>query len=168
MQTFTICNPTYRMNPVSAADELWMKQEFGDRLEKIFQEIDMKEICRIVFRLLKEEDKKDFAAKDVEFMNEQGETNTVRVGGVFLLYAQVSGYHEKVEIFKALLETIGISRPMQKKIGLEGKDEKKNTAIGLKPLTSSHPNMGGRQMKSSPGQQKKYRTASKLLKKGHA
>lgn len=165
--TFTLrkTGKTYRLNPVNLSDELWMSNTFGERLDDIFKNIRMKDICRIVFRLMDEDDKQDFAAKDVAFMNEEGETLEKRMGGAELLFVLVSGYAEKIEIFQALLTTIGVSRPMQEALeeadaeGGEKKSQLKQT--GQQPSTSSRMSTVGQRLKSSPAPRKKLRTESK-------
>jgi hypothetical protein len=103
---------TYRLKPFSLSDELWMNKVFGNDIEKIFREVRMKEVCRIVFHQLEDEDKEDFLARDVTVINEQGEKLTQRLGGAELFSLFISGQTEKIKIFEALLQTIGISRPM--------------------------------------------------------
>ncbi len=112
--TFTLARTkkTYHLRPVSLADEVWLKTEFGDDLQKIFSEINMVAISRIVFRLLEDEDKAEFAQKTVTIMNEQGEKAEEKMGGASLLHALISGFAEKMAILQALLQTIGISRPV--------------------------------------------------------
>lgn len=155
---------TYRLNPVNLSDELWMSNTFGEKLDDIFKNIRMKDICRIVFRLMVEEDKQDFKAIDVQFINEEGETLDKRMGGAELLFIQVSGYPEKIEIFQALLTTIGVSRPMQEKLESGEKKSQLKRPIGQQPLTSSRMSMDGQQKKSSPAQRKKLRTGLKPSK----
>jgi hypothetical protein len=171
--TFTLrkTEKTYRLNAVSLGDELWMNQQFGESLSDIFQNIRMKEICRIVFRLLDDEDKEDFAARDVTIMNELGEKVTNRIGGAELLFLMVSGFQEKIEIFEALLQTIGISRPilnkMKEEVGAPTKpEEKKTPQTGRTSLTSSRTNMDGRRNTSSHVRPKRSLTGSKPLTKG--
>jgi hypothetical protein len=110
---------TYRLKPISLSDELWLNKTFGAELDSIFRQIKMKEVCRIVFHQLEDEDKEDFLARDVTIINEEGEKATHRIGGAELLFILISGYKEKLEIFEALLKTIGISRPVMEKLKQE-------------------------------------------------
>lgn len=105
---------TYKLRECSIADESWMKQKFGDRLEKIFADIDMQEISKIVFRLMDDKDKEEFIRRDVTFIDEEtGEKKQTQIGGAELLYYHIVGPIEKIEIFRALLATIGVSRQLQ-------------------------------------------------------
>jgi hypothetical protein len=128
---------TYRLRPVSLSDELWMNRTFGAEIESVFRQIKMKEICRIVFHQLEEEDKVDFLAQDVTIINEEGEKITQRIGGAELLFILISGYAEKISIFQALLATIGVSRPMLDKLEQDITSTEKKTVEGATGLTGS-------------------------------
>lgn len=103
---------TYRLRPVNLADEKWMAETFGKELESVFRDIHMVKIMRIVFHQLEHEDKADFKQQDVEFMNEEGVTITKKIGGAELLFWMIEGMEEKIQIFQALMTTIGISKAM--------------------------------------------------------
>ena len=51
---------SHKLRPICLLDEIWLQEEFGDDLTKIFSEdsIDMKSLSRIVYHQLK--DKSDF------------------------------------------------------------------------------------------------------------
>lgn len=119
---------TYRLRPVNLADEKWMAETFGNDLEKIFRDIHMVQIMRIVFHQLEHEDKADFCQQNVEFMNEEGVTITKKIGGAELLFWMIEGMEEKIQIFQALMQTIGISRAM-----IEGpaSEEEKKSPVSL-------------------------------------
>ena len=103
---------TYRLRPVNLADEKWMGETFGSDLEKIFRDINMVQIMRIVFHQMEHEDKADFRQQEVEFMNEEGVSLKKKIGGAELLFWMIEGMEEKLQIFQALMQTIGISRAM--------------------------------------------------------
>lgn len=137
---------TYKLRAVSAADEIWMKQTFGDDLQKVFSEVRIREICRIVFRIMEQDSKASLAVRDVTIMDESGKEEKIQLGGVDLLMTLVSGISEQVEILKALLQTIGISRPMID--GFEAEAEKKSLEAQLtggQSSTSSPQSTAGRQ-----------------------
>jgi hypothetical protein len=159
---------TYRLNPITLADEIWMQQTFGDSIADIFSQIKMKEISRIVYRLMTEEDKEDFAARTVIIMNEEGEKLEKRMGGAELLFVQISGYGEKIKIFEALLQTLGISRPVLEKMkgNLEESEKKTPQPTGRSSSTSSPTSTAGRQNTSSVAPPRKSQHASKPLNKG--
>lgn len=106
----------FKMRPVSLRDEVWMKNTFGADLPKILEEMQMRQVCRIIFHLLEEESKEHFVKTTVTIINEEGDKVSETLGGAELLYALVSGFDEKMTVFQALLETIGISRPVQEKL----------------------------------------------------
>lgn len=144
--TLSITGKTYRLNPVTVVDEIWMTDEFGGRLEEIFAQMKMMEICRIVFRLMFPEDKRDFKRKTVKVVNEMGDEEEYQLGGAELLAAMIRGVNEKIAVHQALLVTIGVSRPVQKRLaeqaleetqGEEQKKSQKGKPAGLKSSTSS-------------------------------
>lgn len=158
---------TYYLKPVSLADELWISQTFGDQLQEIMSQVKMKEICRIVFRLLEDDSKQEFRAKDVELINEEGESMTVRLGGAELLMCLVSGYGEKIQIIEALMDTLGASRPVRDKLTKAEEDQKKSQKpIGQKSSTSSQPSTDGPQKKSFGDPRENFTTEWKKSGKG--
>lgn len=151
--TLSVTGKTYRLNPVTVIDELWMADEFGGRLEEIFAKMQMMEICRIVFRLMFAEDKKDFKKKTVKVINEEGDEESYELGGAELLAAMIRGVNEKIAVHQALLVTIGVSRPLQKKLAAEAEAEApaeeqkkspKGKRAGLRSSTTSRANTGTR------------------------
>ena len=121
---------TYKIRPLNLSDERWLQQTFGADLQKIFGEFNMIAICRIVFHQMEEDSKKDFAQQTVTFMNEEGVTTEKKLGGAELLFWFVSGWDEKLAIFKSLLKTIGVSR------GVIEEFEKKSQMVMIEPEVS--------------------------------
>jgi hypothetical protein len=109
----------YRLRPINLSDEIWLQKNFGTGLDAVFREVKMKEICRIAFHQMVEEDKEEFLARDVTVINEEGEKLSVRMGGAELLFVNISGHTEKLAVFEALLHTVGVSRPMIDKLSAE-------------------------------------------------
>ena len=99
------------MRPITLDDEIWLDQTYGDKLGEIFENINVKEISRIVFRLMKNEDKLFFKKRVVKLVNEEGEEGEIEMGGLVLLQSLISGWEEKISILNALLKNIGLSRP---------------------------------------------------------
>lgn len=102
----------YKIRPINLSDEIWLNERFGDTLEKCLNEGRIKEIAAIIFHQMEESDKAAFAAQDVTIMNEHGESETMRLGGEKLFFSMVRGPSEKMELYKALLLTLGISQPI--------------------------------------------------------
>lgn len=135
----------YMLRPITLEDELWLQTEYGGNIQKIFDECRFSDIFRIAFRLL--EDKEDFVKRTVEIVNEEGDRGVVEIGGYKLLLAMASGLGDKERVMRALLTTIGISRPIQDTLIAEevAKAEKKSQAhsTGERSSTLSHLNTDG-------------------------
>ena len=106
----------YTLRPVSMDDEIWLRERFGDDIEKIFTEIRTQEICDIVFHQLDEASKEGFTAQEVTIMNEEGEKITEKRGGSKLLRCFLIGFEDKMLVYNALMKTLGLSRPTVDKL----------------------------------------------------
>lgn len=126
--TLRITGKTYTILPLTAADEIWLQQKYGSGLEKILKEIRIQEISEIVFRQL--EDKSDFIKRTVKIVNEVGDEVSKDLGGVDLFRSIISGVDEKLAIYQALLQTIGISRPVIDKLTSEDSEKKSLQTTG--------------------------------------
>jgi len=116
------------LNPINLSDEIWLKNEYGeDGIQEIFEKINIEEISRIVFRLMRVEDKEFFASKEVTIIDESGVKETMILGGVNLLRTYISGWGEKLAILNSLLENIGASRPELKELEEDAKKKVKKT-----------------------------------------
>lgn len=103
---------TYSIRPICISDEIWMNERFGDKLESDLNAGNIRTVAAIIFHQMEETDKTDFAAQDVTIMDENGETETMRLGGEKLFFSMVRGPSEKMELYKALMLTLGISQPI--------------------------------------------------------
>ena len=101
----------YTMRPWTLNDQIWMNQEYGDRINEIFSEknIDIVAIARMAFRLL--DDKSDFKAREFTAIDEDGNETTQTIGGYKLLIARVKTVKEQLELLTAVVECIGLSMP---------------------------------------------------------
>lgn len=105
------------LNPITLADEAWLDEQYGAKvLSEIFTNVNIKEISRIVYRLLDADSKKLFKKQVVELVNEDGESEDIELGGVQLLMTMVIGWEEKLAMVNALLDNIGMSRPDEKPV----------------------------------------------------
>lgn len=138
---------TYKLRAITLRDEKWLASTYGARLKEIFEQVQMDEICQIVFRLLSDEDKKDFAIREIEELNEKGEKIKVKRGGVELLQDQITGIAERIVIIKALAQTFGVSRELQEELAKEEKKSLKavqrGRLAGEKSSTSSRRSTAG-------------------------
>lgn len=146
----------YFIRPFSLDDEIWMNKTFGaDGIKAIFDRGEWPKICQIAYHQL--EDKEPFLKQKITLVNEEGEKAEHEVGGVKLFHALVRGQNEKLNIIQALLEAIGISRPMQNDMiadeveSLKKKqDQRDQNQSGMKSSTSSPANTDGPAPKSQP------------------
>jgi len=126
-------NKEYTLRPVNLQDELWMNKElkvvtFDDVLG------DLEKLTRLVFRLMDDEHKKDFLVKEVQFVNEDGESVTGKIGGYKLLACTICGVEEKNAVVTAALNCLGFSEELLKKLEDEQK-KKLDLALSLKNQT---------------------------------
>ena len=99
------------------ADRVWIRAKFGDRVQEIFEKINMIEITKIVFHQL--EDKSDFRPITIQREDDDGELREIRLTGSDLLAEAITGVQETLEIYFALLKTLGITQVALKKLGVE-------------------------------------------------
>lgn len=121
------------IRPITAADEIWLTEKFGGRLQEIFNNSLMKEMCQIVFHQLANQ--AIFKKQNVTIYSEDtGEQLKKEIGGYRLLLSLISGPAEKEAMILALLTTIGLSRPVVKKIinAAVAEAKKKQKPIGPK------------------------------------
>lgn len=145
----TIDGEVFSLRKFNAGDEAWIRDTFGadEDMSKLSEE----RLFRIIFHQLKDEDKLKFKAIDLTIIDESGTEFKGKIGGWKLLRQKVSGVKEKADLFTALAQTVGISRPMwdkiltdeekkiikdhaesSKKDAADGKEVKKKKATGRK------------------------------------
>lgn len=119
-------NKTYHLRKISLADEAWLKTRFGSDVEvsKIFTEMNIFAIAEIAFHQLVDEERAEFLERDVKFIDDNGKELIMKLGGYKLLFSLISGWSEKSDIVKGLLETIGVSRPTVTKAEMEAEQAK--------------------------------------------
>jgi hypothetical protein len=100
------------------------------------------------------ENREDFVKRDVTFVNDEGDRETVQKGGFDLFMTLVRGLGERQAVLEALVTTIGLSRPLIEKIKAEAEaemDKKKVPELtGGESSTPSQANTDGPQSTSSP------------------
>ena len=108
-----LLNDRLTMKPITLGDEIWLNESIGQEGIKVaFETVNFNQISRIVYRLLDNESKAKLKKQKVTFYNDEGEENTVELGGVKLLQSLISGWSEKEEILEALLKNLGFSDGM--------------------------------------------------------
>jgi len=119
-------NKGFILRPISLDDQMWIKRKWNDdELKKLLETVDMGELSKLVYRLI--EDKTEFKAQDITEIDEEGEEKKTRVSGPELLRKSIFGDAEKIVVYKALMQTIGISAPMFDEMA--GDEIKKNNEI---------------------------------------
>lgn len=157
---------SYELRPIGLEDEKWLRETFGSRLQSILEGSDVLEMGRIIWRLMKEEDRREFPAYTVEETDELGELQVIRKGGVQSLIQSIVGPSEKIAIHRALLQTIGISKPILDRLTEE--ELKKNLSLatqipsaGVPSSISSRESTGGRSTTSGSLRPAKSQSRSK-------
>lgn len=121
----------FYLKPFNLEDEIWLKQEYGERVNEFFNHLnpDFHELCRVIYRKL--EDKSEFKTREFIEVDEEGNENSIKLGGVDALKRSIIGQKEKYDVFYALNECIGVSRPqleqVDKKKAKKKKAKKKQT-----------------------------------------
>lgn len=137
----------YTLRKVSLEDETWIAATFGAKFANIMAGEDMRELMRLVFRLLTLEDQKTLIRQNVKVIDESGAEHDRPLGGVDLLMALVSGQAEKEAIVRAVWQTIGVSRPLQDEIiadAAKAEAQKKSQSLtGERSSTPSPTNTDG-------------------------
>lgn len=164
---------TYPLRAIGLEDEVWLRSTFGDRLKEIMAGTDMDGLGRIVWRLMREEDRQSFPASEIQETDESGDTRTVRKGGVALLVSNICGLAEKLCIYNALMQTIGISKPILDELMQE--ELKKNwpagmttPSVGEMSSMLSHPSTAGRSIISGNSPREKSPSPSGKSESGKA
>ena len=136
---------TYTLRMFSLADEAWAVRTWGkDGWQKVFRDMDMVQICRLVYQLLENECKKDFMKKSYEFVDEKGNSVTMELGGVDALIALVCGEQEHVAMLQALMQSRGITPKAAEAVSQMDESKKKmSESTGEGSSTSSDMNTGG-------------------------
>lgn len=100
----------YTLRAVNLSDEVWMQRTFGTGIEKVFSELQMANICKILFHQL--EEKRDFAAVDEDGYDDDGNVVKVRLTGPEQIMRGISSKKHQIRAIESLCKTIGWSRPL--------------------------------------------------------
>jgi hypothetical protein len=157
--TFKLKGKVYRLRPFNLDDEEWLRQAYGEKISKVFTEQRWFDIVRIAFHQLLPHDRALFPKTTVRVVNEEGDEAEHSVGGFRRMALIVESIEEKNNILRALMETLGVSRPIQKKLEqafteeaeaqLAEQKKKRDSLAGSKLSTSSPQSTGGRRRKSA-------------------
>ena len=125
------------LRPFSLRDDAWTNRNYTkESLAKIFEKIDMPEIAKMVFNQLNIESKRTVMATTIMDMDEEGNEFEVKMNGPEKLMAMTKGFTNSIRLYKALLESKGLSMPVLEKIAEDDLKKKgvlteKDTLIGV-------------------------------------
>lgn len=153
--TLAINQKTYPLRKFALSDEIWLKKKYGndaDIREIIKNSIkDFTKVAEIAYHQIKEQQKVDFLKQNVKFVDDEGNSKTVEIGGAALLFQMIAGELEKREILYAVVQTFGVSRNALE--NAEENEKKKMELLspqtGPEFSTPSRTNTGGRLNTSS-------------------
>lgn len=129
---------TYHIRAMTIDDYAWLLQRFQGRdLEDVLKTKQIQDICVIAFRLMPDEEKSDFAARECVYFNEDtGERVPGRVGGGPLLVQYVKGMKELVAVVEAITKSLGAHKVLIQEQAVE---EKKTADVQLVEAGSTSP-----------------------------
>lgn len=110
--TIEINGKAYTLRKINLADEAWLKSQ-GDLQDKFTNE-DMDFVSKFAFRLLV--DKSEFMPTVRKGFDDDGYEVDEKVTGPQRILEGMSGPEQKYELFRALCQTLGISRPLMDKM----------------------------------------------------
>lgn len=161
---------SYLIRRINLDDKRWIRATIGEAeaFQKIFTEMRMTDICRIVWHQMSVEDKASFPATSREDINEDGVRINIPVSALENFMAHVNGSAEEIVILSALIKTLGVSNPIldeelldQIKKKATPKDVKKQSkSAGDRSSTSSQEPTAGHGITS--GRSPKGKSRSRL------
>jgi len=106
---------TCTLDPISLDHELRFMDKYGkDWINAIVSNDNINEIIWVVYQLLNTESKALFIKRDIISYDDEGNEKKTTIGGIALFKRMISGASESGSIVNALVENIGISRPVPK------------------------------------------------------
>lgn len=102
---------TFEMRRLSLEDEIWLKNEYGDRLAVLLspESLDLELLCRLAFKLII--NKRDFTSQEVNIIDEDGNVQKEKIGGYKLLSKMITSDNDKSSLIIATVAAINRSRP---------------------------------------------------------
>lgn len=97
-------------------DESWLKRTYGDKLEKVFSELQTQEIAKIAFHQLDLDSKRSLMSIKFVDMDENGADIEVAKTGPEKVAALTIGAKGITDLINNLLKTRGLSLPLLEKI----------------------------------------------------
>lgn len=136
-------NKTYHLRPFNLDDLAYLQRkffgekkpdddEFGQRLSNMTGQ----EISEVVYHQMTQESKREFMAKQDEWIDDEGQLRTDTITGPKQLRSCVS-YRELETMLKAYLQTYGFSQSIDSDVDLEVVDSKTGKKKLVKPLSKT-------------------------------
>jgi hypothetical protein len=97
-------------------DESWLKRTYGDKLDKVFSELQTAEISKIAFHQLELDSKRSLMSVKFLDMDEEGKDIEVAKTGPEKVAALTVGAKGITTLIDNLLKTRGLSLPLLEKI----------------------------------------------------
>ena len=118
-----IGNISFEFRVISLADEIWLSEQYGDKLTSIFsaESFDLKEASRVLYHQLI--NKEILKKQTVKTIDEEGNEGEREFGGLDLFRQLIIGYDMKLKLIEAMGEIFRISHPD------EIEDVKKKTIV---------------------------------------
>ncbi len=101
------------LDPITLDHEMSFMEKLGDDwVNNILSENNLDNLLWVVYRLLSKESKALFIRRDITVYDDDGIESIKSIGGVALLKKTISGAKESESLVVALVENIGLSRPI--------------------------------------------------------
>lgn len=147
----------YTLRPVGLADEVWMKNKWGEDLQTIFKEINVGELSKLIYHQMTDADKAKLPGLKEKKPDDDGFEVEVITPAWKRIQNGIRGIPHQLEVYQALLCLIGLSRPVIDKLTKEEEKEveKKSDVVdvtiptGAKSSTESQVSTDG-PLKKSP------------------
>ena len=100
---------TYEMEKWTLGTDVWIEQKFGVNRQEFLTNLGTEKIGRLVFKLLKEEDKRKFGARKIEAMDDEGNLVKQTIPGWQVLLESLATEDEIKGVYRAVLTCLGAS-----------------------------------------------------------
>lgn len=161
---------TYHLRGLSLADQVWLVDTFGAAgVDRIFENMDGRSLCRIAFRLMITDSAVKFASQPIQIVNEDtGEVTESSAGGWRLLMCMVQGNKDLRVLAEAVTKSFGISEAIVDSAAETDSKKKMTQSTGSRSSTHLPASTDGRRSTSPRRQGVKSRSSSEPSTRGRA
>lgn len=114
---------SYTLTKWTLGVDVWIEQKFGVNRQAFLSDLTTNRIGQLIYKLLKEEDKREFPARSVEAMDDDGNLAKTKITGWQSLLDKVDTGEEIEGLYRGVLTCLGASAALIQKA--EGEAEKK-------------------------------------------